>query len=111
MAEPFKPKDLRAHAYQIQTAPFDPVGSHTRNAALGTAVDLSALRPDGADKLMIQCDTQNVRYTLDGTVPTATVGFLLLTTEPPTIIACSDTTRVRVIQAAGGAVINYIWGT
>lgn len=111
MTEPFRPKDLRAHAYQIQVAPFDPVGSHTRNAALGTAVDLSATRPDGADKLMIQSETQNVRYTLDGTVPTAQVGFLLLTTQAPVIIACSDTTRIRVIAAVAGAVINYIWGT
>ena len=111
MSEPYAPKPMRAHAQQVQGAPFDPVGDHTRNASLGSAVDLSALRPDQADKLMIQCDTQNVRYTLDGTAPTATVGFLLLTTEPPVIIACSDTTRVRVIQAAAGGVINYIWGT
>jgi len=111
MAEPYKPKDLRAHGQQVQVAPFDPVGSHTRNATLGTRVDLSATRPDGADKLMIQSETQNVRYTLDGTTPTVTVGFLLLPTMGPIIIECSDTTRIRVIEAAGGAVINYLWGT
>ena len=111
MNEPYRPKDLMAHGQQTQLAPFDPVGNHTRNATLNAAVDLSALRPADSDKIMIQCDTQNVRYTLDGTVPTATVGFLLLTTQPPVVIAVSDTTRLRVIEAAGGGVINYAWGT
>jgi hypothetical protein len=100
-----------AHGQQIQVAPFDPVGDHTRNATLNAAVDLSALRPANSDKILIQCDTQNVRYTLDGTTPTATVGFLLLTTDSPTLIAVSDTTVLQVIAAVGGAVINYIWGT
>lgn len=111
MPDPQAPLDLRAHAYQTQLAPFDQVGDHTRNATLNVAVDLNAVRPSFADKIIIQAETQNVRYTLDGTAPTATVGFLLLTTEPPVMITVSDATILQVIEAAAGGVIQYIWGT
>jgi hypothetical protein len=111
MTDPFAPKDLLAHGVQTQAAPFDPVGAHTRNATLGTVVDLSATRPAGADKIMIQAEGQNVRYTLDGTTPTVTVGFLLLNGTAAIVIECSDTTSIQILESAVGGVVNYIWGT
>lgn len=46
-------------------------------AALASAQSLTI--PTGADRCWIQCDAAaNVRYTLDGTTPTATEGMILI---------------------------------
>lgn len=64
----------------------------------------------GATKLLIQALTQNVRYTLDGTTPSATVGFQLKAGDPPLLIPLSAGVTVKVIEETASAVIQYQWG-
>ncbi|MGB5052680.1 MAG: hypothetical protein WBO46_27260 [Caldilineaceae bacterium] len=80
-------------------------GSHTRNATLSTAVDIAV--PVGAVQLIIQAETQNVRLTLDGTTPTATVGFLLTAGATVYTFPVAYGMTVKIIQTTATAVVNY----
>jgi hypothetical protein len=93
-------------------AAFSPVSTHTTNAALSAAVTLTP-PADNVNAIIIQTTTQNVRVTLDGvTTPTATVGFLIETLKPPSlIILTEETSIIRIIETAASATINYQWGT
>lgn len=93
---------------QTYQKPMALVGAHARNASLSSAVTLAA--PSGANALMIQALTQNVRYTLDGSVPTASQGFQLAAGALTTIPVGSGTT-VKLIEETGSASVEYQWGT
>lgn len=84
-----------------------PVGTHTANASLGSAVTLT--RPEGANAIIVTASGQNVRYTVDGTTPTATTGLLILTTVTPQIIPVADGVTIKVIESAASATLNYQW--
>lgn len=90
------------------SASFVPVGTHTGNSSLSSAVVLTP--PTGAHQLLIQALTQNIRYTLDGTTPAASVGFVLTAGADPVLIVVGDGMTVTIIQATSGAVAQYQWG-
>jgi hypothetical protein len=85
-----------------------PLGAHNDGLAISSAVALTV--PAGATKLLIQTLTQNVRFTLDGTTPTATKGFQLKATDPPVVIPISTGVAVKVIQEAATADLQYQFG-
>ena len=88
---------------------FKPVGSHAAKSTIATAFTLTP--PAGADKLMIQNDgTVDVRYTIDGTEPTAATGFVLVANDPPIIIPIDQGPSIALIQEAEKANIQYVWG-
>lgn len=58
---------------------FIPVGSFTRNASISAATSLTI--PARATGILLQADTATVYYTLDGTTPTTTAGFILQANE------------------------------
>jgi hypothetical protein len=87
---------------------FIPVGSHNSGLAISTATTLTT--PAGATKLMIQTLTQNVRFTMDGTVPTATVGFQMMAGDPPIILPVGSYNAVKVIQEDATASMQYQFG-
>lgn len=84
----------------------NPVGAHTTNSSLSSAVSLT--RPTGADVLVIQVFTQAVRYTLDGTTPSASTGFKLAAGEYR-VIEVGLATAVKVIEETTSASIQYQW--
>lgn len=85
---------------------FQPVGAHTQNAVLGSAVTLSL--PDGANAFLMQVTGQSIKYTLDGSAPTTTRGFTLYPTGTPVIVYLpSNGTTVRVIETAATATLDY----
>jgi hypothetical protein len=84
---------------------FTPNGSHTRTTDLSSAVTLT--RPDGAINLMIQPLTQNVRITLDGTTPTASVGFQLTAGE--IYVFPVPSASVKVIEESASAESQHQW--
>lgn len=97
---------------------FTPVGGHfPLNPA--SAVDISSatiISPgnfgvsDPADKVLIQTTSQNVRFTLDGTTPTATTGFQLKTTDPPLLIMLTSGVILTVIEEAATAAFDFQFG-
>lgn len=84
-------------------------GSHVDGLTISTAVELT--KPaSGANKILIQALTQNVRYTLDGTTPTANKGFQLKAGDPPTLLFIGTGITLKVIQEAATADLQYQWG-
>lgn len=88
-------------------APLLPVGSHTsRN-------DLSAVKvitpPANASVVWLQALTQNVRYKLDGTAATTTVGFQLKAGDAPLelLLPTGVNTTITVIEETTTAVLQY----
>ncbi len=95
---------------------FTPVGSHIAGTNISSA---TVIMPgnmgisDPADKVVIQTTAQNIRYTLDGTTPTPTIGFQLKSTDPPRQIIIRPGTGgvvLTVIEEAGGAVLQVQFG-
>lgn len=87
---------------------FEPAGSHTAVADLSSAVTL-AEPAGGASKLLIQAISANVRLTLDGTTPTASLGFQLQAGYE-WLLPVGDGTVVKAIQESAGAGIQYQFG-
>lgn len=88
---------------------FTPIGNHSNGASISSAVPLVNLA--GATKLLIQALSQNIRFTLDGTTPTASLGFQIRAGDPPTIIPISANTTVTVIQETATADLQYQYGS
>ncbi|MFN3652351.1 MAG: hypothetical protein ACK47B_22475 [Armatimonadota bacterium] len=88
--------------------PLAPVGAHSDGLAISAAQTLAP--PAGASRLLIQALGQNVRYTLDGTTPTASAGFQLRAGDPPVLIPIGSGTVVKVIEEAATADLQYQWG-
>ena len=94
--------------YIFTQRPFKPIGAHTTNATLSSAVTLTI--PANATKLLMQAITQNVRITLDNTTPTATVGFQLRAGDPAVVIPIAVGTVIKVIEETATATIQYQFG-
>lgn len=86
-------------------AGFIPVGAHTSTALTGAVTTLSV--DSRATGVLIQAETQNVRYTLDGTNPTSSLGFVLTADADPVIIPKNSDITIKVLRSASGAVIQY----
>lgn len=85
---------------------YAPVGSHQNKAA----ASVQTFSPDpGADGALIQATAQNLRMTLDGTTPTATIGFQLATTQPPLYVPVPGGAAIKVIQETSGGVVQLQW--
>lgn len=87
---------------------FIPLGAHSDGLTITSAVTLTP--PIGANKVMLQALSQNVRYTLDGTAPTASKGFQLKAGDAPIVIPINRHVEVRVIQEAATADLQYQFG-
>ena len=95
---------------RIIEAPVIPVGSHTQvtNATLASAQTLTA--PSDCDGILWQnIGTQNISFTIDGTTPTATKGFLLFPTTEPRVVTVGGGITLKVIRVASGAALDYVW--
>ena len=85
--------------------PQRPVGAHNSGATISSATEITI--PSGARYVRIQTLTQNVRYTLDGTDPTASSGFQLKAGDPPITLYVETGVTLKVIQETSGAVLQY----
>lgn len=85
--------------------PLSPVGSHVRNDALGQAVEVAV--PAGARQFIFSVETQAIRLTLDGTTPTAAIGFPYATATTPYMLPVTEGVTLAIIAQVAGAVINY----
>ena len=84
---------------------FRALGAHSSGATISSATVLTI--PAGASGILIQTFTQNVRYTLDGTIPTSAVGFQLKAADPPVFIPLDSDVIFTVIEEAATAVLQY----
>lgn len=87
---------------------FNPIGAHAEDTTVSSATTLTT--PSGATKILLQALTQNVRFTLDGTTPTASLGFQLKAGDPPIIIPLKAGQSVILIEETASATIEYQFG-
>lgn len=81
-------------------------GTHGNSASLSSVVTIPI--PSDAALVCMQAETQNVRYTLDGTNPVAsTTGFVLAANGDPLYVPVNSSMTLKVIQAAATARLQY----
>lgn len=73
-------------------------------ATLATAQTLTAPTVDRTNIAMIQADGGQLRYTDDGTTPTASVGMLI--NDGETLPYQGDLTKIQLIRVAAPAAAN-----
>jgi hypothetical protein len=77
---------------------------YTQITNLAAAVGLGTI-PEGTETVLVQAQTQNVRYRDDGTDPTASVGMILVALTVYEF-SVSQLARMRFIEATASAVLN-----
>ena len=92
----------------VEDLQFWPLGAHNDGLAISTAQIISI--PAGATKWMVQAITQNVRFTMDGTTPTASKGFQLKAGDPVVIVPISVITILTVIEEAATSDLQFQFG-
>lgn len=90
---------------QVSPAPFIKVGSHTSNSTLSSAATVTT--PATSTGIIAQALTQNIRYTIDGTTPTASLGFQLKAGDQPVFIPVFEGTAVKFIEETATANLQY----
>lgn len=104
-------RNLKRSNTFVNPYPFTPAANqpHVQLAAIAGVFELTI--PQHVAEIMIQSNTQDSRYTLDGTNPSATFGFVLTAGNDPIIIPIvGGRTRIKVIEETNGAVIEYQYG-
>lgn len=90
------------------TQDFIPYGeneTHHTYALATSAVSLSV--PLNANGILVQALTQNARFTLDGTIPTASKGYQLKAGDPPLFIPLTAGLALKFIAETAGSIIEY----
>lgn len=85
---------------------FNRVDAHVAAAGTGAAVTL--LAPAGARRILVQADGGEVRITLDGTDPSATVGFKFTDGATPLALPLGADVAIKWF-AAIGVTFQYQW--
>lgn len=82
---------------------------YTQIVGLAAATGLTV--PAGAQAALIRCESQNVRWRMDGTNPTATIGYPLLVGEELELDS-AQMAAIKFIQQAATANLNvYFFGS
>ena len=74
-----------------------------RITSLAAATALTV--PAGANMVVLQAETQNVRVVFDGSTPTATKGMILKTTDEPLVFE-GDLSQIKAIETAASAALT-----
>lgn len=103
-------KRQQGSAAPVYDYPFTPMRGQSHQSYTLGATAIPVYIPPNAHCILIQALTQNVRFTLDGTTPTATKGFQLFASDPPLIIPLTELTNLIVIREVSGAILEYQFG-
>jgi len=105
-------KRIAGPATKTDLTIFQPIGTHQQRADLAVVQTLARPNTDPTPtKLMVQVVGQsNVRFTIDGSMPTPAFGFRLTTGDAAVIITIHQSTVIQVIEEAATATLNYCWG-
>lgn len=92
---------------------FYPIGSHTRigvDTVQTITITGNTQFHKSADLVVFQAEVGTIRYTIDGTTPTATLGFRLGPTDGERRIDLHANGQVKVIGETAGSFVNYQLG-
>lgn len=85
-----------------------PVGSHGTLSSLSSAA--SVTKPANSEMtngLLVQAFGNNVRYTIDGTTPTASLGFVIFAGNEPILINVQKEDNIKFIEETASATLQY----
>ena len=77
---------------------FNPIAT-THAIVTATSTSQTLTPASGATKIQIQVETGAIRYTLDGTTPTTTLGFLLDSTYGIVTLPIRANTSIKIIRS------------
>lgn len=83
---------------------LNPLGSHSTDATISSATTITP--ETNADYVAIQAFTNAVRYTLDGTTPTASVGFRIAANDSD-VVSVGPNTVIKVIEETASASVQW----
>lgn len=86
----------------------DPQESDT---STGTADVKTITAPPSANAFMLACETNGIRFTLDGTTPDGTNGIPVAAGAAPLFVPVGRRNIQFVSQAAGNATAHVLWLT
>lgn len=86
---------------------FVPLAESTHNTYIMGASVLTPSIPLHANGILVQALTQNIRFTLTGTNPSASTGFQLKAGDPPLFIGLDRNITLKFFREASGAVLEY----
>lgn len=90
--------------------PFIPhIGWTHQHVVVGSALYSPALPPN-TESVLVQAVVDEVRMTLDGTTPTAAIGFRLLLTEPPLRVVITEHTILQFFGEGATSAIELLAG-
>ena len=84
------------------------MNQYYQESGLGTAKALTDI-PGRAYECTLQALNANVRYTLDGTAPSATRGGVLVQNDPPLVVDGEDLANVRLYESTGTAEVAVMY--
>lgn len=88
--------------------PFQPLAGTVHEEHLVNALTTINI-PLNCSEVLIQAITQNIRYTLDGTNPTAASGFRLTAGNDPILLPATGVT-LKFISETAGAILQIEYG-
>ena len=95
---------------EVRETPFKPLEGQAHQSATLAATVLTLNTPTAAQEIVVQAVTENIRFTMDGTAPSATFGFQLVAGNVPVQITITQFTTLRFFREAAGAILEYQYG-
>jgi hypothetical protein len=93
----------------MQLTPFKPVAGEPHRAQLVNAL-FTVNIPLNCSEVLVQATVQNIRYTVNGTNPTAASGFVLIFGNDPISIPVTGNTVLKFISESAGAILQMEFG-
>lgn len=93
----------------VQNIQFIPRGNHTQLSSVNLSVAGAIVAAQDANKILVQAETQNVRYAFSSNV-SSVFGFRIAAGDPPTLIPIVTGASLYVIAESGGATLDYQLG-
>ena len=95
---------------EIKELSFRPNTSEShKSVKVGSAL-YNAYIPQGATTVLMQASTNNVRFTLDGTNPTATFGFRLVAGLILILLDLNEHIQLKFFGEDASSVLEYCFG-
>ena len=98
--------DICLRKAELEASAPDP---HVQATSTGVANVATLVAPLASTAFFIDCETNGIRFTLDGTTPDATNGLTLSTGDAPLFIPIGRRDIQFVSQAAANAIANVLW--
>jgi hypothetical protein len=107
-----KEESMKGHRQiDVKEVRFSPGTTESHKSINIGAAAYDAYIPPGAECVLIQAAVKDIRYTLDGTAPSATVGFVLAASgSSPTFIELTEKIRLRFYGTDATSVLQYCFG-